>query len=265
MPQVFKREMRAQLIPLLVCCLGMALFVGLGFYKYDSIATADVSLVQIMDMMPRIVLVMFGMGELSIDTPEGFYACMYSFIAIFAYAYAAMSGANILSKEERDLTSDFLYTRPRSRASLLTGKLLACIAGCALLTGTAWLTVSLVFVPMVEAQIQPIVHTTMGCMLLTQMLFLLAGFCGAALSRDYRRGTKIAGLLLLGSYLAALLIELKGDIAFLDFLSPFRYFGAPDVIRFGPRVPYIALSAALLALMTFAAYKKYARRDLRSG
>ena len=50
---------------------------------------------------------------------------LFLYIAVMGAVHAVILGSELISKEERDKTSEFLYAKPVSRPTALTGKLLA--------------------------------------------------------------------------------------------------------------------------------------------
>lgn len=68
----------------------------------------------------------FGMDKLNFGTLMGFYSVECSNVLGLGGAFfAALCAVNILSKEERDKTAEFLLTHPVSRARIITEKLAA--------------------------------------------------------------------------------------------------------------------------------------------
>jgi ABC-2 type transport system permease protein len=73
---------------------------------------------------PKPVLVIAGINGLDVGTVIGYFGVLYLYILLMATIHAAMIGAEVISKEERDRTSEFLYPKPISRSKIVTEKLL---------------------------------------------------------------------------------------------------------------------------------------------
>ncbi len=247
MKQVFMREMKANRKGLLIWSAGLFALVAAGFYKYSGIAASNEAASIVIDMMPRLLKVMFGVGSLPIDSPAGFYACMHLWISMVAFFHAATLGATILSKEERDRTAEFLYSKPLRRESIVLGKMLAGIVNIAILALVAWGTTMLIFVPQVtDSALVSGVHQTMVGMFLTQLVFFFAGFLGAATLKSHKTAGQFAANLVLITYLLSVVIEMAGTVNFLDFLTPFRYFYAANVLQNGFSLFFLLLSLGLV-------------------
>ena len=71
----------------------------------------------------------FGMDRLNFGTLLGFYAIECgNVLGLGGAFFAALCGAGILSKEEKDRTAEFLLTHPVSRARIVTEKLVSAYA-----------------------------------------------------------------------------------------------------------------------------------------
>ena len=68
-----------------------------------------------------------GIGSLDLATVDGYFGLLYLYLVIMASIHAAMLGATMISKEERDKTAEFLFVKPISRTTVITAKLGASI------------------------------------------------------------------------------------------------------------------------------------------
>lgn len=90
----------------------MACLVVIGAAEYPVVVGMGDQIGAIVDVMPRIMRVIFGMDAQPITTPLGSYAALYPWYALVASAHAAILGATIMAKEKRDHSADFLFTKP---------------------------------------------------------------------------------------------------------------------------------------------------------
>jgi len=241
----------------------MFLLAAVGFAEYAIFKNNGTEIGPMIDMMPRVVKIMFGMGELPMDTAEGWYACMYLWLSFIAFMHAALLGANIISKEEREKTSEFLFTRPIKRSTTLAGKMLAAVLNVLALALVAWATSLAVLYPHINgtSMVSGVSLTMLG-MFITQMVFLFTGFLFSTLSPG--RSGSYAAVAVIVAYIIAVLIEIQGNVDFLNVLSPFRYFHAAGVLADGLSWVYVALSAVLCAAAGFSSRFIFAGRDLRN-
>jgi ABC-2 type transport system permease protein len=122
---IYRREMKVHRWGLLFWSLGMLLLVMSGMAKFAAYEQAGQSVEQIMGALPKAVQVIFGLTGFDLTKASGFYGILFLYIAVMGAIHAVILGAGVISEEERDKTSEFLYAKPVSRSTALTGKLLA--------------------------------------------------------------------------------------------------------------------------------------------
>ena len=122
---IYLRELKAHRLGLLFWCLGIVAMVSAGMAKYAAFAEAGQSLDAMLAGIPKAVQVVFGFSGFDLAKASGFYGVLFLYVAVMAAVHATLLGANLISKEKRDRTSEFLYAKPISRSRALTGKLLA--------------------------------------------------------------------------------------------------------------------------------------------
>lgn len=263
MRAIVLRELKATRKSWFIWVLGMLLMVATGAAEYGTVVENAEALVPIMEAMPRIVRVIFGMDVLPVHTPIGYYACMFLWYCIVAFAHALVLGATIIAKEERERTAEFLFTMPYSRSTIITGKLIAAVLNVLAMT---LVTLALVLVSLVSQMsgvniLSPII-VTMLAMFLAQLLCLSLGLLFSAVFQSHRAALSAAIGFVALSYVLAVLIELAGNLNWLNVFTPFRYVFAPNVIEHGINPFYTLLSLALIAVFVIATYRLYDKRDL---
>ena len=82
----------------------------------------------------------FGLGDIDLSTVLGFFSLIYLLLQILLSIQAASYGFSLVSIEERELTADFLLTKPVARPWIMTSKLLAALAGIALTQVVVWVS-----------------------------------------------------------------------------------------------------------------------------
>ncbi|MBW6464291.1 MAG: ABC transporter permease subunit [Dethiobacteria bacterium] len=235
----------------------------LGALEYEMVSTNAELVTQGIDAMPRIVRVMFGIDGVSLTTALDYYLVMYFWYALIAYAHAVSVGSSLLSKEERDKTAEYLYTKPYSRGTIINVKLVVGIINVAAMALLIWLTSVFILVPLTNGrEIMPeIAITTIG-LFLTQLLFLTLGLLCSTLVRNSRKAVSTGFYLLLATYLIAVAIEYLGTVDYLSFLTPFHYFNALVVVKQGISPLFLLLFAIISALSISFSHRLYNTRDL---
>lgn len=122
---IFVREMKANRKSLIIWCIGVILMVAAGMTKYEVVSSSGQYMNDIISSMPKSLQVMFGIASFDLSKASGFYGVIFSYLVLMAAIHASMLGSNIISKEERDKTAEFLMVKPVSRNKVVTSKLLA--------------------------------------------------------------------------------------------------------------------------------------------
>ena len=63
---------------------------------------------------------LLGFSDLDLSKVSGYYGMLFIYLLLMATIHAAMLGATIIAKEERDKTSEFLFVKPVSRSKVIT-------------------------------------------------------------------------------------------------------------------------------------------------
>jgi ABC-2 type transport system permease protein len=94
------------------------------------------------------------------------------------------------------------------------------------------------------------------------MLCLAIGLFFSSLFNYHRTAMSMAILFFALSFVLAIVIEFVGNIEFLNFLTPFRYFFAPYVVTNGISSVYLLLSLFFTGVFVFLTYKLFEKRDI---
>jgi len=257
------RELYANKKSLLIWGASMAAFVAMMFVEFAAYYK-NPEMLAVIDAMPRELLAAFGMLEANLTTVSGYLSMSMVFINVALSVYAAMLGHNLVAKEERDKTAGFLMTLPITRASVLTGKLIAGLLCSAILLGIVAGSMLGMLLPYeAEANFLAFFTLLLITTFIIMVLFLSIGmFLGAAL----RRHKLSAGLgmgLVFALYIASIVSGLTARLEFLRYVSPFEYFEAAQLLRDLRMEPiFLLLSLVVVVGSVSGAYFYYSRRDL---
>jgi ABC-2 type transport system permease protein len=261
---VFSREIKANLKSLIFWSVGVLAVIAGGMGKYAGFESSGQDVGAMFSQFPKELLAMFGIGNLDLSTAGGFYGVIYIYLLIMAGIHAAMLGANILAKEERDKTSEFLFVKPISRRGIITAKVLAGLVNVLLFNILSLLmSLGVVAKTAPKEDLNGDILMLMAGMLFFQLIFLFIGTAMAALSLKPRAAAKGAAGLLLGTYLIYALIQVSGKLDWLKYLSPFKYFEA-EIIMASKSLDmiFIGLSLVIIGICLIMTYVRYQQKDL---
>lgn len=262
---LFIRELRAHRKSLIAWSIGMLFMIASGMGKFTSYSGSNQSLNDILGKMPKTIKAVLGFGNLDVTKASGFFGLLFLYLLIMATIHAAMLGANIIAKEERDKTAEFLMVKPVSRTSVITSKLLAALFNVVVLNLVTWvLSIAIVGKYAKGEQINGDISILMVAMLLAQLLFLFMGTGIAAVSKNPKVSASIATTILLVTFIISIVIDMNDKLDVLKYITPFKYFQAESIINDGGLQPvYVILSAIIIAAMAWVTYTFYKKRDLK--
>lgn len=261
---VFIKEMKSHRKSLIYWSIGVFLMVASGMVKYESLSSSGQPMNEMLAGMPKSLLAILGIGDFDISTATGYYGLLFIYLLLMATIHAAMLGANIISKEERDKTSEFLFVKPISRQTIITAKLTAAFVNIMLLNLVTFLSsLALVRKYSDSEVVTGDIAITMAGMFILQLVFMVIGSSLAAILKKSKTASSLATGILLLAYLLSVAIDLNEGIEGLKYLTPFKYFEAKNVM-FGGGLDliYLVLSLVIIGALTALTYTSYKKRDL---
>ncbi|MDQ0156222.1 ABC transporter permease subunit [Robertmurraya andreesenii] len=193
----------------------------------------------------------------------GYYSYSFTYLALAGAIQAMNLGTNILSKEVREKTADFLLTKPVTRTQIVKAKLLAAVTSLLITNlvflGAAGLTATMVKTEAYDAKVFYMISITL---FFIQLIFLAFGLLASVIIPRIKSVLAVS----LGTVFAFFLIGMlasTGEDEVKRLFSPFKYFEAKKVMYGGGLDGmFVGVSFALiigLILLTFIGFKK---RDL---
>ena len=262
---VFTRELKVNKYPLLFWSVGMVLLIYSGMLKFAGYQSSGQSINQILDQLPKSVQAILGLNVgIDLSSAKGFYAILFFYIILIATIHSSLLGAGIISKEERDRTSEFLFVKPLTRAKVLTAKLSAAICNVVVHNIVALISsVWLVAIYNKGASATHDIILLMVGMFFLQLIFLTLGAAVAGVSKKPKGPASITAGILLFTFILSIFVDIYSKVENLKYLTPFKYFDAKSVLGSGKLEPfYLALSAVIVVVLVATTYLFYTKRDL---
>ena len=204
----------------------------------------------------------FGMDRLNFGTLMGYYAVECgNILGLGGAFYSAFCAVNILSKEEKGRTAEFMLTHPVSRVRIITEKLTAVllqISGMNLIIYVLSVISMLIIGEEIPWKELCLLHLAYY---LLQME--LAGIC-FCISAFIRKGSIGAGLGIAAiTYFLNIIANLTEKVRFLKYITPFGYTEGAEIIRTGTIEGKYAAVGTLFAVVSIcAAFWKYTKKDI---
>lgn len=257
---MLKRELKINLKSLIIWTVILLAMYILIFSIYPSLINEETkeSLTQMMNSMPKEILSNFNMDIVGIESAYGWFKTEgYTFLTLLGGVYAAILGSTILAKEENDKTIEFLISKPISRSSVVTSKILCGIINIVIFTGVITLGNFIALKISGELDVKQYLMISILPILLYFMLFFITLF----LSTFFKKAKKSMSLgiaIVFISYFMQIIggmgenVEIIKNISLFEFVSS-RYIILNNSIDW----KYVVIGAVIIFISVLATYKRY--------
>lgn len=258
------RELKSNRKSLLWWCVGLLIMIAGGLAKYGGFENTGQSANEMIEAMPKSIQIVFGMNGIDLSNLIGYYTVVFSYLLLMGAIHAAMLGSNLIAKEECDRTAEFLLTKPISRITVMTAKLLAGLINLVVFNAVSFILSLIMFGKYGEGNgfTKDLIILTFGLLIL-QLIFFSIGTVVAATSRRPKSAAAMTTAILLITYLFSIVSALSEKLSFLKYLSPFMYVEGKELVfgdGFDPIMMLLAFIIILLSMLV--AYRIYRKRDM---
>lgn len=240
---------------------GIGFFIAICVFMFPEMASEMKTVSKIFASMGAFTAA-FGMDRLNFGTLTGFYAIECgNILGIGGALYAAMMASNLLCKEEKDRTAEFLLTHPVTRMQVLAGKLAAMLLQTVALNAIAFLlAVGSVAAIGLDIPWKELSLLHLSCFLVQVEL---EGICFGISAFLRHSGMGIGMGITISMYFLNILANLSRNAKFLKYITPFSFAEGADIVSDGKlNTAYLAVGLCFTAIGIAAAFWKYTRKDI---
>lgn len=261
---IFLRELKSHRWGLFFWSLGMVFLVMSGMAKFAAYEQAGQSATALMAGLPKGVQVIFGLSGFDLTKASGFYGVLFLYLAVMGAVHAVLLGSGLISKEERDKTSEFLFAKPVSRPHAITSKLLAGLANIAALNlvtlGSSFFFVG--YYGKGENVTTEILLLMLGLLIL-QLIFFSMGALIAGTARKPKGAPGRATTVMLVAFVLYYVVNMDSKLDVLKYLTPFKYYDAAVLMSEKQLDPvFTVLAVLIVGACVYGTYRFYTARDL---
>lgn len=205
----------------------------------------------------------FGMDQLNFGSFPGFYAIECgNVLGLGGAFYAALCAVDILSKEEKSRTAEFLLAHPVSRIQVVTQKLIAVFIQITVMNLILFILAVCCMAAIEESDF--IAKITLLHLAYYLLQIELAGIC-FGISAFMRKTSIGIGLGIAAfMYFLNLVANIAEVVDFLKYITPFGYCEGADIVIDGSLDGVkVAVGMALCIIGIAAAYFKYTKKDIQ--
>jgi ABC-2 type transport system permease protein len=231
---------------------------------FSGFADEAETLNEMLEEFPQELLMAFGMDGLDFSSVLGFFSLALVFCQICVSIQAANYGFSLVSVEEREMTADFLLTKPIGRTKIMTSKLLSALTGLAITNLVVWVS-SFVMINIYRDG-RPYETKTLVLLLLTltflQLFFLTVGMLISMFPKKIRNVSLFSLGMVFGLYILNAFGGMMGDDK-LSYITPFRHFDPNYIVRNGSfELSLVMVSVLSIVLSLVGSYYLYSKRNI---
>jgi ABC-2 type transport system permease protein len=260
---IFLRELKSRRKSIIFWSIGMFFMVAAGMNKFSGFEKSGQAN-EVFKSFPKPVAAAFGIYNVNLNTAIGWFAMLFLYLIVLTAIHASLLGAGVLAEEEQDKTAEFLYSKPISRAGVITRKLLAALTLVFILNiVTLVSSISMVAAFNKGPSVNKEITLMMIGMFIVQIIFVVIGTAAAAIARKPKYAAPAASGIMFAAFFLSLWLDITDKLPDLKYLTPFKYFDAKIIAKKATLDPvFIAISLAIIIFMIAATYIFYERRDL---
>lgn len=263
---IFIYELKSTIKSIVTWTFSMVLLalVFLGVYPVFMESADDVK--KLLAAFPPGVLKAFGFDISAIFSPVGFYSLFFTYIVLCGSIQAMILGISSVAKEFVRKTADFLLTKPVSRISIITGKILA---GLTALLITHTLTIGIIrflFVYAGKESVDGKLYMALSATLFfVAMMFFTLGILSAVIFQRIKSAAAVSTGAVLGFFLLGMFGSVISDDA-IRYFAPFKYYDPVRIISgSGYETVFVVINIIFVAAGIAASYIIYAKMDIRAA
>jgi ABC-2 type transport system permease protein len=240
----------------------MLILAGIMLSMYISFSQDIDAFKQILSNYPENLRKAFGINIDGFGSVLGYYSSfILTFILVCGSVEAMILGISILSKEIREKTADFLYSKPISRSQIITYKLLSVLTLLIISNITFILGLYLLIISVSSASFDFNVFILLALIpFITQLIFFTLGIFISSLMSKIKAVLPISMGIVFGIYILSAFADEKFRV-----LMPFKYFDTKYILNNSKyEFNYIILTFAIITISTVLTYIIYKKKDIHS-
>lgn len=244
--------------------LSLASFSGLYIILFSAMYSDIESFKIVLLSLPEVVRRILSIYAESISTLEGFYSFVFLYLLLCGAIQAMNIGVSIISKEIREKTADFLLTKPLSRTSILTYKLLAALSSI-VITNIIFFAIT---IPMTFTVKQDFSMRTFllisATLFFTQLIFAAIGVIISVIAGNIKSVTSVSLITVFGFFIISSLGSIVSEQA-VRYISPFQYFDQPYIVKNAAyETRYLITGLVITIISIIASYLIYIKKDIHT-
>ncbi|WP_108669218.1 ABC transporter permease subunit [Peribacillus acanthi] len=262
---IFLHEIKAYQKSTFVWTASLVLILILFMSMFPSITKEIVGFKKLLEGFPEGVRKSLGIQIESIGSLIGFYSYAFTYITLCGAIQGMNLGVSIISKETREKTADFLFTKPVRRSYILYNKFLAAVISI-LITNVFYLIAANIIANIVKIENY---NTTIFLLisftlLFIQLIFLSIGILIALVFPKVKSVITISLGIVFMFFIIGMIASSDGkDIG--RYFSPFKYFDSSYIVQNSSyETSFLVTGIAVIIVSVVTSFIIYLKRDIQT-
>lgn len=264
---LFCREIKKNLKTFIVWLVALSVVNVCILLAFDTVAKQAADTQLMLSQYPEGFVELLSLDKLDMTNILHYFASRsYLFITIFGSIFSILLASGILSKEESERTIEFLISKPLTRNSIITQKLL-----CVLFYITSFYFIYAVINYIAMTALKWNDFNIKGFLLVSIGPWLIGLFfasIGLLLSVFVTKTKSVFSIsigIVFGGYFLSVLASLIDKLEFMKYLNPFSYYNTQDlVIDEQIQMIYLVLTTIVVVLCVVLTYFFYNKKDIKA-
>nr|WP_300005044.1 ABC transporter permease subunit [Tissierella sp.] len=264
---IFKQEFKMKTRSILIWSLSIAAFIIFYMAFFPGLSADSQALDSIMESLPKEMLQALGLREgLALSSLIGYFTLTFAMIQLAIAIQSSNYGFAILTEEERELTADFLMSKPVSRNTIYWSKFLASFLSLlisSIVIGIASF-IALELFKSAESYSTVNVLKLMLTIPIFQLMFLTLSMLISLLFKKVRSVLSLSMALSIGFYVINSIRGIVGSDV-LGYFTPFYYFEPGEILKTGIiDLKLLLITLVIITVSLMASSYIYNSRDINS-
>lgn len=258
---VIIQEIKSNLKGFIIWAISLGLLFFIASFEYEAFAGSE-DVARVMEQFDFLFQALAGTTA-DISTPEGYLSLVSIYIYLPLAIYSGLLGSNIIVKEERDRTAEYLFTLPVKREKVIFGKVFVAILYTVVINVFSLTLTYFAFGRLgTSASYDAFVFNMAVGVLFTQLIFMALGMASGAILKQYKKSGSITIGILMGTFMLHILIGLTDKLNFLKYVTPFKYFSVDQMLAGEFKLVFLLITIFLVVGGITSVFYFYKKRDL---
>lgn len=262
---MFLHELKAYRKSTMIWTVAVILLVGFFMSLFPAISHDADQFKKLLEGYPPAVRKAIGVSIGSITSLLGFYSYCFLYVVLCGSIQAMNLGIGIIAKEVQDKTADFLFTKPVTRVTVMTAKLLAAF-GSILITNLIYILAA----GLISHAVSNGSFDSKNFLLISltafyvEIMFMALGVIVAVIARKIKSVLPLSLSIVFGFFILSMFGSVIGEKT-VRYLTPFQYYDTSYILKHGHYESVFIIIEVIFVILAIAiSYLIYTKKDIHA-